>query len=227
MLERGYFAGFSIYPQTKMGNERMTEIVRQYGAERIIVNSACDWGVSDPLGGSEDRRADGREAASPPTSFTTSRTRMRSRSTGSREHAGSHWLDPAPVDQRTLFEGNSVLRGGQTPRIDTPRGMAGDLRIEAEGPAASSRAAAHIAVHQVQASFAAANAMTQPMMPMKIVIARSICVFASRIAPPSLVGRLPIIRRTNRIKRDERREEGDDLQEHGRGHSTAGRAMRA
>ena len=49
VLDRGYFAGFSIYPQTKMSNERMTEIVRQYGPERIIVDSACDWGVSDPL----------------------------------------------------------------------------------------------------------------------------------------------------------------------------------
>ena len=49
VLDRGFFAAFSIYPQTKMGNERMTEIVRQYGPERIIVNSACDWGVSDPL----------------------------------------------------------------------------------------------------------------------------------------------------------------------------------
>ena len=42
----------------------------------------------------------------------------------------SDWLDPPPIDQRTLFEGNSVLRGGQTPRIETSRGMAGDLRIE-------------------------------------------------------------------------------------------------
>ena len=32
------------------------------------------------------------------------------------------WLNPAPIDQRTLFEGNSVLRGGQTPRIDSGRG---------------------------------------------------------------------------------------------------------
>ena len=39
------------------------------------------------------------------------------------------WLDPAPLDQRTLFEGNSVLRGGQAPRIEVPRRMAGDLRI--------------------------------------------------------------------------------------------------
>jgi hypothetical protein len=41
----------------------------------------------------------------------------------------SDWLDPTPLDQRTFFEGNSVLRGGQTPRIEAPRRMAGDLRI--------------------------------------------------------------------------------------------------
>jgi len=46
VLDRGFFAAFSIYPQTKMGNERMTELVRQFGPERIIVDSACDWGVS-------------------------------------------------------------------------------------------------------------------------------------------------------------------------------------
>jgi hypothetical protein len=28
----------------------------------------------------------------------------------------SHWLAPAPVDQRMLFEGNTVLRG-QAPRV--------------------------------------------------------------------------------------------------------------
>ena len=50
VLERGFWAAFTIYPNTKMGNERMVEIVRQYGAERIIVDSARDWGVSDPLG---------------------------------------------------------------------------------------------------------------------------------------------------------------------------------
>ena len=29
----------------------------------------------------------------------------------------SDWLNPALIDQRTLFEGNSVLRG-QDPRVD-------------------------------------------------------------------------------------------------------------
>src|SRR5262252_344021 len=49
VLDRGFWAAFSIYPFTKMGNERMVEIVRSYGAERIFCDSACDWGVSDPL----------------------------------------------------------------------------------------------------------------------------------------------------------------------------------
>lgn len=29
------------------------------------------------------------------------------------------WMSPAAVDQRTLYQGNTVLRGGQSPRIDT------------------------------------------------------------------------------------------------------------
>ena len=40
-----------------------------------------------------------------------------------------HWLAPAPIDQRTLYEGNSVLRGGQTPRIEEPGRPADELRI--------------------------------------------------------------------------------------------------
>ncbi|MEO1066977.1 MAG: TatD family hydrolase, partial [Pseudomonadota bacterium] len=50
VLDRGYWAAFSIYPSTKMGSARMVEIVKKYGAERIIVDSACDWGISEPLG---------------------------------------------------------------------------------------------------------------------------------------------------------------------------------
>ena len=32
-----------------MGSERMAALVESYGPERLIVNSACDRGVSDPL----------------------------------------------------------------------------------------------------------------------------------------------------------------------------------
>ena len=41
--------GFSIYPDTKMAPDRMVAILREYGTERILVNSAADWGRSDPL----------------------------------------------------------------------------------------------------------------------------------------------------------------------------------
>ena len=43
------WAGHSIYPQTKMDESRMAALVQKYGADRIIVNSAADWGISDPL----------------------------------------------------------------------------------------------------------------------------------------------------------------------------------
>ncbi|WP_249026140.1 TatD family hydrolase [Mycobacterium lacus] len=48
-LESGCWAGFSIYPDTKMDEGRMVALMQRYGLERIIVNSAADWGRSDPL----------------------------------------------------------------------------------------------------------------------------------------------------------------------------------
>ncbi|MFV2019078.1 TatD family hydrolase [Micromonospora sp. LOL_023] len=47
--ESGCWMGFSIYPETKMSPPRMVEILAKYGPERILVNSAADWGRSDPL----------------------------------------------------------------------------------------------------------------------------------------------------------------------------------
>ncbi|ROO61674.1 hypothetical protein EDC02_3624 [Micromonospora sp. Llam0] len=47
--ESGCWMGFSIYPETKMSPPRMVEILKEYGPERILVNSAADWGRSDPL----------------------------------------------------------------------------------------------------------------------------------------------------------------------------------
>lgn len=49
VLESGCWAAFSIYPFTKMDEARMVRIMQQYGTDRIIVNSAVDWGKSDPL----------------------------------------------------------------------------------------------------------------------------------------------------------------------------------
>ncbi|UOZ06594.1 TatD family hydrolase [Amycolatopsis sp. WQ 127309] len=47
--DSGSWMGFSIYPDTKMDEERMVAILREYGTERVLVNSAADWGKSDPL----------------------------------------------------------------------------------------------------------------------------------------------------------------------------------
>jgi len=49
VLASGCWAGFSIYPDTKMDEYRMVRILEEHGPERILVNSACDWGISDPL----------------------------------------------------------------------------------------------------------------------------------------------------------------------------------
>jgi predicted metal-dependent TIM-barrel fold hydrolase len=49
VLATGCWAGHSIYPTSKMDEARMAALVRRYGSERIIVNSAADWGISDPL----------------------------------------------------------------------------------------------------------------------------------------------------------------------------------
>ncbi|MFD6262733.1 TatD family hydrolase [Micromonospora chalcea] len=47
--DTGCWLGFSIYPETKMSPPRMVELLRRYGTERMLVNSAADWGRSDPL----------------------------------------------------------------------------------------------------------------------------------------------------------------------------------
>lgn len=47
--DTGCWMGFSIYPETKMSPPRMVELLKVYGPERMLVNSAADWGHSDPL----------------------------------------------------------------------------------------------------------------------------------------------------------------------------------
>ncbi|WP_327589876.1 TatD family hydrolase [Nonomuraea sp. NBC_00507] len=49
VAESGCWMGFSIYPDTKMDPDRMVAILRAYGTDRVLVNSAADWGKSDPL----------------------------------------------------------------------------------------------------------------------------------------------------------------------------------
>lgn len=49
VADSGCWMGFSIYPDTKMAPDRMVRILQEHGLDRMIVNSAADWGRSDPL----------------------------------------------------------------------------------------------------------------------------------------------------------------------------------
>jgi predicted metal-dependent TIM-barrel fold hydrolase len=49
VVDAGYWAGFTIYPVTKLSPERAVSILKQYGTDRMLVNSSADWGPSDPL----------------------------------------------------------------------------------------------------------------------------------------------------------------------------------
>ncbi len=123
--DRGYWCAFSIYPNTKMGSERMAALVKSYGPERLIVDSACDWGVSDPLAVVRTARLmaeHGLAAEAIHQVVYANALAVYGLNTEMREE---HWLAPSAIDQRTLYEGNSVLRGGQTPRIEPAARPAG------------------------------------------------------------------------------------------------------
>lgn len=113
VLNRGYWTAFTIYPNTKMGNERMVEIVRQYGAERIMINSAADWGVSDPLAVPKTA-ALMLERGIPQEQVELVCYKNALEAFGqSGQMKEEDWADAEGVDQTQLFHGNSVLRGGQ------------------------------------------------------------------------------------------------------------------
>ncbi len=117
VLDAGVWAGHSIYPNTKMDEDRMVALVQKFGSDRMIVNSAADWGVSDPL------------------KVPKTAAKMREAGIGEDVIAKICWNNPveffaqggrldldkievAPkIDQTRLHEGNSVLRG-QKPVVD-------------------------------------------------------------------------------------------------------------
>jgi predicted metal-dependent TIM-barrel fold hydrolase len=49
VLDSGMWAGMTLYPETKCTPARAIDILETCGSEKIWLNSACDWGVSDPL----------------------------------------------------------------------------------------------------------------------------------------------------------------------------------
>jgi len=117
VLDRGFWAAFTIYPFTKMGNERMVEIVKEYGSERIMVNSAADWGISDPLAVPKTAvlmKAMG--VSLQDIELVTYRNAITAFAQSGQLNESDFFN--TEIDQSQRFEGNSILRRGQQPRVD-------------------------------------------------------------------------------------------------------------
>jgi len=118
VLDRGFWAAFTIYPFTKMGNERMVAVVQQYGSERIMINSAADWGISDPLAVPKTA------ALMKVNNIADADIRLVTYQNAITAFAQSGQINVAdfeqaqPVNQSLDYQGNKILRGGQQPRID-------------------------------------------------------------------------------------------------------------
>ncbi|MEM8723503.1 MAG: TatD family hydrolase [Cyanobacteria bacterium P01_G01_bin.39] len=120
VLDRGFWAGFTIYPHTKMGNERMVEVVRTYGCDRIIVDSSADWGVSDPLAVPKTAQLMALRGIPEDQIQAVCYQNALAAYGQSGQIKESDWLDATPIDQRQLYSGNSVLRGQQPLVESTP-----------------------------------------------------------------------------------------------------------
>ena len=117
VLETDCWRGHSVYPNTKMSEQRMVALLSQYGTEKMVVNSAADWGVSDPLKvpkTGEAMLATGFSQADVtkvlfenPINFFAQRGRI----------SIDEVSVPIKVDQTKLWQENSTLRG-QEPMVE-------------------------------------------------------------------------------------------------------------
>jgi len=119
VLNAGAWAAFTIYPHTKMGSERMVEIVKKYGPERLIVDSSADWGVSDPLGVPRTAKLMLERGIDPAWVEKVTWQNALDAYAQSGQIDVAALLETPVIDQSRLFHDNSVLRG-QKPRVDAP-----------------------------------------------------------------------------------------------------------
>ncbi|WP_410612204.1 TatD family hydrolase [Amycolatopsis sp. lyj-109] len=105
--EAGCWLGFSIYPDTKMDEDRMVAILREYGTERVLVNSAADWGRSDPL---KTRRTGDAMLAAGFTEDDVDRVLWRNPVDFYGQSGRLALESDAPTAE---FAGNSILRGAR------------------------------------------------------------------------------------------------------------------
>lgn len=118
VLNRGFWAAFTIYPNTKMGNERMVAVVQKYGSKNILVNSSADWGVSDPLAVPKTAALMLKKGISREEVITTCYQNALDAFGQGGKMKESHWEEAGGINQTQLFNDNSVLRG-QAPRVDS------------------------------------------------------------------------------------------------------------
>ena len=105
--DSGCWLGFSIYPDTKMDEDRMVAILKAYGTEKVLVNSAADWGRSDPL---KTRKVGDAMLAAGFTEDDVDQVLWRN-PVAFYGLSGRLQLDI--LEPESLHEGNSILRGGE------------------------------------------------------------------------------------------------------------------
>jgi predicted metal-dependent TIM-barrel fold hydrolase len=116
VLDQGFYAAFTIYPFTKMGNKRMVSIVEEYGAEKIMINSSADWGISDPLAIPKTAALMvSRGISHDVIRKVTYENAIEAFAKSGQIHV-SDFENGLSSDPSDKFHGNSVLRGGQQPK---------------------------------------------------------------------------------------------------------------
>ncbi|WP_062433880.1 TatD family hydrolase [Herbidospora daliensis] len=105
VVESGSWAAFSIYPDTKMDEDRMVRILQEFGTDRMLVNSAADWGRSDPL---KTRKTGDAMLAAGFSADDVDKVLWRN---PVEFYGQSGRLDLSDLKTDETFEGNSVLRG--------------------------------------------------------------------------------------------------------------------
>jgi hypothetical protein len=96
----------------------MVELAKLYGPERIMINSAADWGISDPLAVPKTAALMKLKGISDEDikMITYSNAIVAFAQSGQIDE--NDFITPLSVDQTEKFAGNTVLRGGQQPRTD-------------------------------------------------------------------------------------------------------------
>ena len=110
VLDRGFWTAFTLYPQTKMGSERMVNIAKEYGSERIFIDSSADWGVSDPMAVPKTANLMLQSGISKEDVSLMCYRNALDAYAQSGQINEADWAE-SNFDQSDLFEGNSVLRG--------------------------------------------------------------------------------------------------------------------